>query len=200
VHGGSGWVGISSRMNRASPGPAHPASPVSRYGIWLRSPRRPCCAALMVVSYIWLSDVELIDQRSTALALKGLNRRQFMTSFVSVTWLPVPFATRRACPVVGCKSVTDWRRCVKMCRQIQWNCEYLNVISNLTDLLLVKIELLVKILCIFWFIVSFYIMYATYGWMKMNIKCRWYPLTVLTCSKLLVKESRVRNLRSICGP
>jgi len=33
----------------------------------------------------------------------------------------------------------------------------------LTDLLLVKIELLVKILCIFWFIVSFYIMYATYG-------------------------------------
>ena len=36
--------------------------------------------------------------------------------------------------------------------------------SALTDLLLVKIELLVKILCIFWFIVSFYIMYAsTYG-------------------------------------
>jgi len=33
----------------------------------------------------------------------------------------------------------------------------------LTDLLSVKIELLVKILCIFWSIVSFYIMYATYG-------------------------------------
>ena len=32
------------------------------------------------------------------------------------------------------------------------------------------IELLVKILRIFWFIVSFYIMYAsTYGWIKMNI-------------------------------
>jgi len=31
------------------------------------------------------------------------------------------------------------------------------------------IELLVKILCIFWFVVSFYIMYAsTYGWIKMN--------------------------------
>jgi len=31
-------------------------------------------------------------------------------------------------------------------------------------------ELLVKILCIFWFIVSFYIMYAsTYGWIKVNI-------------------------------
>jgi len=37
-------------------------------------------------------------------------------------------------------------------------------VHYLTDLLLVKIELLVKILCIFWFIVSFYIMYAsTYG-------------------------------------
>jgi len=35
-------------------------------------------------------------------------------------------------------------------------------VHYLTDLLLVKIELLVKILCIFWFIV-FYIMYATYG-------------------------------------
>ena len=31
-------------------------------------------------------------------------------------------------------------------------------------------ELSVKILCIFWFIVSFYIMYAsTYGWIKTNI-------------------------------
>ena len=37
-------------------------------------------------------------------------------------------------------------------------------VHYLTDLLLVKIELLVEILCIFWFIVSFYIMYAsTYG-------------------------------------
>ena len=44
-------------------------------------------------------------------------------------------------------------------------------VHYLTDLLLVKIELLVEILCIFWFIVSFYIMYAsTYGWIKMNIK------------------------------
>ena len=35
---------------------------------------------------------------------------------------------------------------------------------------LLRIELLVKILCIFWFIASFYIMYAsTYGWIKMNI-------------------------------
>ena len=30
-------------------------------------------------------------------------------------------------------------------------------VHYLTDLLLVKIELLVKILCIFWFIVSFYL-------------------------------------------
>jgi len=37
-------------------------------------------------------------------------------------------------------------------------------VHYLTDFLLVKIELLVKILCMFWFIVSFYIMYAsTYG-------------------------------------
>jgi len=47
---------------------------------------------------------------------------------------------------------------------------YATTVHYITDLLLVKIELLVKILCIFWFIVSFYIVYAsTIGLIKMNI-------------------------------
>ena len=51
-----------------------------------------------------------------------------------------------------------------------WKMRKSLTVHYLTDLLLVKTELLVKILCIFWFIVSFYIMYAsTYGWIKMNI-------------------------------